>query len=116
MGLTPAQLFVLHYLSRKQGESICQRDIEKQFELSHATVSGIISRLEAKEFIICSFSEEDRRFKNILLTEKAKCCENEMKKSIEHYEAQLVRGFSEEEKNQLIGFIIRMLRNVDVDI
>ena len=116
MGLTPAQLFVLHYLSHKQGESICQRDIEKQFELSHSTVSGIISRLEAKGFIICSFSEEDRRFKNIFLTEKAKCCENEMKKSIEQYEAQLVMGFSEEEKNQLIGFIIRMLRNVDVDI
>ncbi len=116
MELTPAQLFVLHYLSVKQGESICHRDIEKQFELSHATVSGIISRLEAKGFIIGSFSDGDRRFKNITLTEKAKCCEKEMKKSIEHYEAQLVQGFTEEEKTALIGFIIRMLHNVDVEL
>ncbi len=116
MGLTTAQLFVLHYLSVKQGENICQRDIEKQFELSHATVSGIISRLESKGFIVCSSSAEDKRFKNISVTEKAKCCENEMKKSIEHYEAQLVKGFSEEEKLQLIGYIIRLLHNVDADI
>lgn len=116
MGLTPAQLFVLHYISVHHGEKICHRDIEKQFELSHATVSGIISRLEAKGFIQCFYSENDRRFKNIILTDKAKCCENEMKKHIEHYEMQLVRGFSEEEKLLLHGFILRLLHNVNVHL
>lgn len=116
MGLTPAQLFVLHYIAKHQGENICHRDIEKKFELSHATVSGIISRLDAKDFIICFADENDRRFRNILLTEKAKCCEDEMKKHIEHYEAQLVSGFSDEEKQLLIGFIKRMLENVNVDL
>lgn len=116
MGLTPAQLFVLHYISVRQGENICHRDIEKQFELSHATVSGIISRLESKGFIRCFSSENDRRFRNIILTDKAKCCENEMKKNIEHYEMQLVEGFSEEEKLLLHGFILRLLQNVNVKL
>lgn len=116
MELTPVQLFVLHYLSVRQGDSVCQRDIEKQFELSHATVSGIISRLESKGFITCNFADGDRRFKNISVTEKAKCCENEMKKSIDHYEAQLVKGFTDEEKTQLFGFIVRMLENVDIKL
>ncbi|MBR3767146.1 MAG: MarR family transcriptional regulator [Clostridia bacterium] len=116
MGLTPAQLFVLHYIAKNRCDGICHRDIEKQFDLSHATVSGIISRLEAKGFITCSSSENDRRFKNIDITQKAKCCEDEMWLHINHYEEQLVKGFSDEEKKLLIDFITRMLLNVDADI
>lgn len=116
MGLTPAQLFVLHYIARHQGENICHKDIEKQFELTHATVSGIISRLEAKGFIICRADESDRRYRNIVITEKAKCCEDEIKNHIDLYEEQLVSGFSPEEKQLLISFIHRLLANVDVKI
>lgn len=114
MGLTPVQLFVLHYIAKHQGQNICHRDIEKQFELTHATVSGIISRLESKGFITCYADENDRRYRNIVITDKAKCVENEMKNHIEHYEEQLVTGFSEEEKKLLISFIIRLLDNVNV--
>lgn len=116
MGLTPTQLFVLHYISKHQGENICHRDIEKQFELTHATVSGIISRLEAKGFINCFADEKDRRFRNIMITDKARLCESEMKKHIELYESQLVEGFSEEEKALLKGYIIRLLENLNVKI
>ena len=116
MGLTPTQLLVLHYISKHQGENICHRDIEKQFELTHATVSGIISRLEAKGFINCFADEKDRRFRNIMITDKARLCESEMKKHIELYESQLVEGFSEEEKALLKGYIIRLLENLNVKI
>ncbi len=116
MGLTPAQLFVLHYIAKHQGENICHRDIEKQFELTHATVSGIISRLEAKGFINCYADENDRRYRNIVITDKAKCVEDEMKRHIELYEAQLVEGFSDEEKRLLISFIVRLLQNVNIKL
>lgn len=116
LGLTPVQLFVLHYLADRQGESICLKNIEKEFELTHATASGIISRLESKGFISCGADENDKRFKSICVTEKARRCENEMKKHIELYEAQLVCGFSEEEKALLFGFILRLLENVDVKL
>ena len=39
-----------------------------------------------------------------------------MKRHIDHYEEQLVKGFSEEEKKQLVDFILRMLMNVNVKI
>lgn len=116
MGLTPTQLFVLHYIAKHQGVNICHRDIEKQFELTHATVSGIISRLEVKGFINCYADEKDRRFRNIVITDKARLCENEMKRHIELYEAQLVEGFTEEEKVLLKKYIIRLLENVNVKI
>ncbi len=114
LGLTPVQLFVLHYLAVRQGENICLRDIEKKFELTHATVSGIICRLESKGFITCSCGESDKRYKNIFITEKAKCVEAEMHRSIEQYEEQLVEGFSKEEKELLISFIRRLLANVNI--
>ena len=116
MGLTPAQLFVLHYIAKHQGERICNRDIEKQFELTHATVSGIISRLEAKGFIDCNEDNNDRRFKMISITEKAMACEDEMKRHIDHYEKQLVNGFSETEKEQLVSYIKRLLGNVGANL
>lgn len=116
LGLTPVQLFVLHYLAGRRDENVCLRDIEKKFELTHATVSGIISRLESKGFITCSSAENDKRFKNICITEKARCCENEMKKHIERYETQLVSGFSEEERTLLFEFVRRLLKNVDVKL
>ena len=116
IGLTPAQLFVLHYIAGHQEENICHKDIERQFELTHATVSGIISRLEAKGFIICRTDESDRRYRNIVITDKAKCCENEIKNHIDVYEAQLVSGFSQDEKQLLVSFIHRLLANVDVKI
>lgn len=114
IGLTPSQLFVLHYIALHSGESICHRDIEKQFELSHPTVSGIISRLETKGFIVCQTDENDRRFRYISVTEKARNCEEEIKRHIELYENQLTKGFSEDEKQLLISYIIRLLENVDV--
>lgn len=115
MGLTPAQLFVMHYIAKNQNVNICHRDIEKQFELSHATVSGIISRLEAKGFVVCTADDADRRFKIISVTDKAKCCEKEMKSHIDRYEQQLVSGFSYEEKEKLVEFILRMIKNVEAD-
>ncbi len=116
LGLTPVQLFVLHYISIRRDEDVCQRDIEKQFDLSHATVSGIISRLEAKEFVECCFAEDDRRIKKISVTQKAVLCESEMKSHICHLEEQLLDGFSEEEKIQLHSFIKRLLININVKL
>ena len=49
--LTGIQSFVLRCLSERSGEVVYPRDIEKQFHLTHPTVSGILQRLESKGFI-----------------------------------------------------------------
>ena len=51
MDLTGIQSFVLRYLSEHSGEVVYPRDIEKQFHLTHPTVSGILQRLESKDFL-----------------------------------------------------------------
>ncbi len=52
LGLTATQGFVLGYLARHKNEPpMCLRDLETRFDLTHPTVSGIVSRLEAKGFL-----------------------------------------------------------------
>ena len=50
MELTSAQGRIMGYLAR-QKQPPCAKDIETEFHLSHPTVSGLLSRLEKKDFI-----------------------------------------------------------------
>lgn len=116
LGLTSTQLFTLHYLCKIKEKTICQRDIEEKFDLSHSTVSGIIARLEAKKFIICSNYSKDKRFKNISVTEKAIECDEEMHKYIINTETELFEGFSDSEKEIFISLLHRIIENLKLEI
>ena len=77
-----------------------------------ATVSGIISRLEAKGFLESVSAEDDRRKKLIMATEKAKKCDSTVAEQIKETEELLLKNFSEEEKEMLFMYISRMLDNI----
>ncbi len=116
MELTSAQLFVLHYIIRNAEREIYQRDVEDHFELSHATVSGLIARLEAKGFLVSIPGERDKRYKRLCATEKALCCDQQMGKNIEQTEQLILRGFSAEETQQLHQYLERISCNLGIDI
>ena len=69
MELTAAQSHILCYITYRKNPP-CARDIEEAFQLSHPTVSGILSRLEQKDFIEMRPDELDRRCKRIYIREK----------------------------------------------
>ena len=56
--------------------------------------------------------EEDARLKQIVLTDSAWKIAEAMKQNCEEMEQQLTRGFSEEEKQQLTGYLNRILDNL----
>lgn len=116
MDLTSAQMFILHFICRNNDKGICQKDIEAEFELTHATVSGIIARLESKGFVECVNNGEDKRKKSIRATEKAFLCDCKIKKSIDETEAQLLKGLSDSQKEFLCSILFQMLENTGVDI
>ena len=72
LGLTGQQSFVLRYLSMHDGEVVYPKDIEKRFNLTHPTVSGLLQRLEAKGFITCIPDPDDRRYKRVAITPSAR--------------------------------------------
>ena len=73
MDLTAAQGRILGYLAHIR-QPLCPRDIENEFHLSHPTVSGILSRLEQKEFIRLQTDPDDRRIKRIVVLPKGEEC------------------------------------------
>lgn len=116
LGLTSGQMHILHFICRNAETGVCQRRIEEFFELSHATVAGIVARLESKGFVRSVSSETDKRYKAVFPTEKALECDAEMHKCIVNAEARFFEGFSEEEKNVLRSYLRRILANLGVKL
>lgn len=115
MGLTSSQMQAMHFICRKSGQ-ICQKDMEERFDLTHATVSGIITRLEAKRFIETRPDDADKRRKVIYATEKAFACNDEIHAYIVNSDPQLMNGFSDEEKLLMRKLLWRMLDNLNVTL
>lgn len=111
MELTAAQGHIMGYLAH-QVQPPCPRDIESEFQLSHPTVSGILSRLEQKGFIELRTDPDDRRCKRIYILEKGQQCHDLMHKTIVHNEQKLVKGFSREEQELFAAFLQRAITNM----
>jgi DNA-binding MarR family transcriptional regulator len=99
MELTASQGHIIGYLCRRS-DPPCARDIEQFFRLSHPTVSGLLTRLEKKGFLEFFPDEADRRCKRIYILEKGQQVNELMHRTIRTAEEQLVKDFTEEEKEQ----------------
>lgn len=114
MELTSAQGHLMGYLAHR-AQPPCPRDIEEAFHLSHPTVSGLLSRLEKKEFLELRPDPEDRRCKRIYILPKGRECLEVMETTIRNNEKRLLRGFSPEEQEQFADYLVRAIRNFDAD-
>lgn len=111
MELTAAQGHIMGYLVHCK-EPPCPRDIEEVFHLSHPTVSGLLSRLEKKDFIELCTDPTDRRCKRIYILPKGRECHETMHKTILSNEERLVQGFTDEEKAQFHQLLVRAIENM----
>lgn len=111
MDLTAAQGQVIAFIVHRQ-EPPCARDIEEAFQLSHPTVSGILSRLEQKGFIQVLPDEQDRRCKRLYVQQKGQDLHETMHQVIRDTEQRLVEGFTAEEKEQFASLLRRSIDNL----
>lgn len=111
MDLTAAQGHIMGYITHRKA-SPCAKDIEEAFQLSHPTVSGILSRLEQKGFIEMRPDEQDRRCKRIYVLQKGMELDETMHQTIRTTEEALVQNFSDEEKAQFAALLQRAIDNL----
>lgn len=111
MDLTAAQGHIMGYLSHRK-EPPCPRDLETAFHLSHPTVSGLLSRLEQKDFIRLCPDPDDRRCKRIFIQPRGHACHQTMHQTILDIESRLVQDFTPEEKAQFASFLQRAMANM----
>ena len=101
LDLTSTQSFLLHHLSLHEHEAVYPKDLEKRFHLTHPTVSGVLQRLEAKNFIIIEPDKADRRCKRIRLTDRARRCDEAVGQAFETLEQRMCAGMTEAEQQTL---------------
>ena len=111
MDLTSAQGHLMGYLSQRS-QPPCSLHIEETFPLSHPTVSGLLSRLEKKDFIELRPDETDRRCKRIYVLPKGIELNETMTRVILDNEARVVAGFSPEERELFASMLLRAIDNM----
>lgn len=114
MDLTSAQGHLMGFLAHSD-QPPCARDLEEAFHLSHPTVSGLLSRLERKEFLEFRPDPGDRRCKRIYILPKGRECLEVMEATIRNNEKRLLRGFSPEEQKQFADYLTRAIQNFGTD-
>ncbi|MBE6951340.1 MAG: MarR family transcriptional regulator [Ruminococcaceae bacterium] len=112
LDLTSAQGHAIGFLTHA-AEAPCARDIESTYGLSHATVSGILSRMESKGFIEVRPDPRDRRVKRIYLLDKGTACSKSIARHIEESERIMTEGFTEEELEQFRAYLSRATQNLE---
>lgn len=109
--LTASQGRIMGYLARFR-EPKCPKDVEEAFHLSHPTVSGLLARLEKKEFVELYPDPDDRRCKRIRVLPKGMLCNETMHRAIMGIEQRMVSDFTPEEQAQFQDLLTRAIANM----
>ena len=97
--LTSIQADVLLYIMQNSSErEVNQLDLQSEFKLTNPTVSGIIDRLESKNFVKRVRSGHDARFRRLELLEKGIALHNELLDNSTEAEMELLAELSQKEK------------------
>ena len=112
--VTGVQSMVIGYIYKKskKGE-VFAKDIEEEFDMRKATVTGIIQLMETNGLIERKAKEGDCRLKSIVLTPKALEIKTVVKKQIDIEEKNIVNKMTKEEQKQFLELLKRASSNLE---
>lgn len=108
--LTASQYRVMKFLYSQPSETARIVDIEKDCSITHPTVLGLLDNLEKKGFVVKLVNPEDARSKVVSLTDKAKDMQSDLEGVGEKLNSRLTENLSEQEKDQLLNLLQKMLK------
>jgi DNA-binding MarR family transcriptional regulator len=106
LGLTAVQAMVLNTLSDDDGVQAGR--LGERVQLTSATVTGIIDRLENLGFVERRASEEDRRAVLVCLTGKGRKVVDEIKELLGDANRQFLADLTPREQKQLHGLLQKL--------
>ena len=110
IGLFRGQTPVLSELGKHEG--ITQSELAEKLELTQATMTNLLKRLEASGFIHRQRNSRDSRCSNLYLSEAGKEKLAEIRKATLHIDQAAFNGFTAEEEEVLNGFLKRIHKNL----
>ena len=108
LGLTAVQAMILNTLSDDDGAPAGR--LGERVQLTSATLTGIIDRLEKLGFAERRASKKDRRAVLVCLTDKGRQVVGEIKPLLAGANREFLAGLSSKEQKQLRG-LLQKLRN-----
>lgn len=110
--ISPGQLVVLYSLFKKDNISISE--LSKNVYLDNSTLTGLIDRLERVDLVRRVDAPHDRRSYQIVLTEKSKSLEQDIKNVMEQVESKMLENCNEAEVVMLRSILTRIFANFNI--
>ena len=108
----PLQAKITKYLIENEEREVYQKELEEVFEVSKATISGVLLTMEKNKIIKRIASESDARQKKIVLTKKSKEIYKEVKETFKKLNEELTKNIPEEELQNFIKTIEKIRKNI----
>ena len=110
--VTPVQYGVLYCLW--MGYKTTPKEIAAELKLENSTISGILDRMEKKDLLKRQVSTEDRRYIEVVLTEKGAALEKPVLDTIDTANIDILADISDEEQ-QILKKNLRLLAGLKED-
>lgn len=103
---------IISYLMERDGQEVCQRDLEAAFGITRSTASKVVALMERKGLLTRVSVQRDARLKRLQLTERARDLSHMMYRDGMALEQRLLTGFDEDERERLTDYLRRMQQNL----
>ncbi len=110
--ITGTNGWIIAFIANRPDKDVFQRDLENIFGITRSTASKVVNLMVHKGLVERQSVPYDARLKKLVLTPRAQELSNLMQQDAVDMETMLTKGFSQEEREQLSGFIARMRENV----
>ena len=112
--ITGMQGPLLGYLDVHTRErDVFQKDLEKEFNIRRSTATVMLQNLEQKGYLVREPVDSDARLKRIVLTDKARELNREIRGQIDAFNQELESGLSLEEKEIFLRISEKIMKNLE---
>lgn len=112
---TGTNAWIIAYIADHAERDVYQKELEDVFGVTRSTASKVINLMVQKGLVERKSVPHDARLRKLVLTPRALELRALMEEDRRIIEAQVVKGFSEEEILQLNSYIQRIKNNVHFD-
>lgn len=111
-GVTLSQARVLNYIE-KSDRQVSLKELEKSFNVSQATMQGVIARMEKKGYLCTVYLPENRRQKLVVLTEYGRQLTRDLFKNICSINNSLVNSLTEQEYKDFSVMLDKIRKSIE---
>lgn len=105
--------FPLLFKLIKNGDGVTQKEICESLMVSKSTISKMINSLVEKGYLRKERDPDDKRATRIFLTERKNEIEDIIEEIDEKAENKMLKGFTQEEKEDIEEHLIKILENLE---